>query len=90
MDKQESRRIRVEIRHALVDVWDPIGIKDEPNAQDEYDTYIGGAFELLKKGGSDEELSAYLWRIIEERIHVHPAKGATQETIKALRRIRMS
>ncbi len=37
IEKYESRRIRVAIRHALMDVWDPIGIKDEPNARDEYD-----------------------------------------------------
>jgi len=39
IDKYESRRIRVAIRNVLLGVWDPIGIKDEPNAQDEYDGY---------------------------------------------------
>jgi hypothetical protein len=89
MNKQESRRIQTEIRRVLVDVWDPIGIKDVSNAQDEYDGYIGGVFELLNSGRSDEEISAYLWKVIEERIHIHPARGATQETVKALRRIRI-
>ena len=36
IDKYESRRIRGEIRRVLMTVWDPIGVKDEPNAQDEY------------------------------------------------------
>ena len=54
IDKYESRRIRVEIRHVPVDVWDPIGIKDEPNAQDEYDGYLGGVYELLVGGAVDE------------------------------------
>ena len=36
IDKYESRRIRAEVRRVLSDVWDPIGVKDEPNAQDEY------------------------------------------------------
>jgi hypothetical protein len=48
IDKVQSRRIRVEIRHVLMDVWDPIGVKDEPNAQDECDGYIGKLFELLR------------------------------------------
>jgi len=47
IEKYESRRIRVAIRHVLMDVWDPIGVKDEPNAQDEYDGYLGGVYELL-------------------------------------------
>ena len=33
-----------------MDVWDPIGVKDEPNAQDEYDGYLGGVYELLVSG----------------------------------------
>jgi hypothetical protein len=35
LDKATSRRVRAQIRHALLNVWDPIGIKEEPNAQDE-------------------------------------------------------
>jgi hypothetical protein len=48
--KYESRRIKVDIRHVLMDVWDPIGIKDEPKAQDEYDSYLGGVYGLLVGG----------------------------------------
>jgi len=29
VDKYESGRSRVDIRHVLIQVWDPIGIKDE-------------------------------------------------------------
>jgi hypothetical protein len=87
--KREIRRIQDEIRRVLVDVWDPIGIKGVTNARDEYDAYIGGVFHILNKRGSEEELSAYLWKVIEERIHVHPARGATQEAAKALLRIRI-
>jgi len=34
IEKHESRRIRNEIRRALLTVWDSIGVKDEPNAVD--------------------------------------------------------
>jgi hypothetical protein len=30
IDKEESRRIRNDIRQVLLQVWDPIGIQDEP------------------------------------------------------------
>ena len=89
MSKQDSQRIRDDIRQALVKIWDPIGIKDEPRAEDEYDSYIGGVYALLLNRRSDSEIADYLWKIIEERIHVHPQKGATQATVKALRNIKL-
>ena len=79
MDKDESRRIRHEIRRILLQYWDPIGIKDEPLAQDEYDAYLGPIYKLLLRGAMDEEVSNHLWKIIEERISVHPASGATKK-----------
>ena len=41
IDKITSRLIRSQIRRVLLNVWDPIGVKNEPNAQDEYDGYLG-------------------------------------------------
>jgi hypothetical protein len=89
IDKYESRRIRSEIRHVLLRCWDPIGIRDEPNAQDEYDSYLGGIYEMLVGGATDEEIAHHLWRIIEERIEIHPQSGATERTIRELRAIQI-
>jgi hypothetical protein len=89
MNKENSQRIIAEIRQVLVNVWDPIGIKDVPEAQGEYDAYIEGVFDLLNKRAIEEDITAYLWKVIEERIHIHPARGATQEAAKALQRIRI-
>jgi hypothetical protein len=88
-DNVESRRIRVEIREVLLKYWDPIGIKDEPRAQDEYDVYIGGVFALLTTNVSEEELKAHLWKIIEERIEIHPPAGATDKTVAARKAIKL-
>jgi hypothetical protein len=87
IEKYESRRIRVEIRHVLMDVWDPIGVKDEPNAQDEYDAYLGGVYDLLVSGASDENIQAHLWRIVTERMGLSPKKSDMADTVKALRQI---
>jgi hypothetical protein len=89
MNKENPQTIIAEIRQVLVNMWDPIGIKDVPEAQDEYDAYIGGVFDLLNKRASEEDISAYLWKVIGERIHRHPERGATEEAVKALRRIRI-
>ena len=48
--------------------WDPIGVKDEPLAADEYDSYIGGVFSLLSRGPSDQVISDYLREIEMKRM----------------------
>jgi hypothetical protein len=58
--RDESGRIQNEIRHVLLNVWDPIGIRDEPNAQDEYDSYIGKLYELLMADAPETEFVSYL------------------------------
>jgi hypothetical protein len=74
MDKSESRKIRIEIRRVLLDVWDPIGIKDEPKAQDEYDGYLDGVYELLISNASDENIQNHLRQIVTEQMGLRPRK----------------
>jgi len=90
IDKAESRRIRVEIRRVLLNVWDPIGVKDEPSAQDEYDGYLGGLYELLTTGASDETVENHLWQIVAVNMGLDVAKKSDMtETVEALRRIQI-
>jgi hypothetical protein len=42
LDKETSREVRRNIRRVLMERWDPIGVNGIPEAQDEYDSYIGG------------------------------------------------
>jgi hypothetical protein len=87
IEKYESRRIRVAIRHVLMDVWDPIGVKDEPNAQDEYDGYLGAVYERLVTGASDESIEDHLWRIVTEHMGLPAKQTDMKDTVKALRQI---
>jgi hypothetical protein len=89
IDKHESRRIRAEIRGVLLRVWDPIGIKDEPNAQDEYDGYMGNVYELLVSGASDERIAQYLSQIVTEQMELPAKLGDMAGTVAALRRIQL-
>ena len=89
--KDESRRIRVEIRRVLLDVWDPIGIKDEPNAQDEYDSYVGRIYELLIGHSPDRKLSEYLFSVVHDHMGLHGAKiGDMDATVNSLRKIKVN
>jgi hypothetical protein len=88
IEREESRRIRREIRGVLLSVWDPIGIKDELNAQDEYDDYLGHIFELLTQQKSDEAIADYLFSVVKERMGLTGAKRQDMlPTVRALRSI---
>ena len=86
MPKEESRRVRVAIRHVFLDIWDPIRVKDEPNAQDEYDRYIGPVFELLITGGSDKQIIEYLDQVVAG-MGMDGSRVSMQAVIDALRAI---
>lgn len=77
IDEYESREIRARIRDVLLNDWDPIGIRDEPNAQDEYDRYLGDIYELLMRRAPDSEIAHYLHWVAHERM------GFTSEASRA-------
>jgi hypothetical protein len=86
--KSESRRIRSEIRRVLLTVWDPIGVKDAPNAQDEYDSYVFPVFELVTQAKSDEAIVKYLLEIVNDSMGLGSAKESDMlPTLRALREI---
>lgn len=88
IDKYESRRIRVQIRHVLLEVWDPIGVRNEPYAQDEYDGYIGEIYELLINEASDSQIAEYLFWVVHERMGLGSAEiSGMIPTVQALRAI---
>lgn len=88
IDKYESRRIGVMIRHVLLEVWDPIGIKDEPNAQDEYDGYIGEVYELLVSHADDSRLIEYLYWAVHDHMGLDAAsRSDMMTTVETLKKI---
>jgi len=87
VDKKELRRLEVEIRRVLMDVWDPIGVKGEPNAQDEYGCCLWGVFRLLTSHGTDEEITEYLFRQGTEHMGLSFQREELQTTVSALRQI---
>jgi hypothetical protein len=89
MPKEQAREVRCAIRRVFLGVWDPIRIGDEPNAQDEYDGYIGRVFELLVTGGSDKEIIEHLlWAT--ERMGMDGSRASLQTVTAALRQIDLS
>jgi hypothetical protein len=73
--KERSREVRRSIRRILMSQWDPIEVSDTPEAADEYDLYIGGVYELLERGASENNICAYLRDIEVDRMGMVDADG---------------
>jgi hypothetical protein len=73
--KARSREIRSQIRRVLMKEWDPIGVKDTPEAADEYDMYIGGVYRLLKEGAPEDEIFTHLRGIETGRMELTDDAG---------------
>lgn len=70
-DRQRAiqvRALQAEVREVLLNEWDPISISDEPNAQDEYDSYVGPITQQLLSGGGDIPIVQQLHWIEVERM----------------------
>jgi hypothetical protein len=90
MTGQKWTGVRGQIRRVLLGVWDPIGIKNEPNAQDEYDGYVEAIYELLRQHVSEADLSGHLLYVVHELMGLDGAKMIDMEpTAKALKRIQI-
>jgi hypothetical protein len=77
-----------DIRHVLVNVWDPIGLKDAFNLEgDEYDCCVGPVATLLLRHASDDEIAEYLWRQGTEHMGLDLQKQELYAIVAALRKI---
>lgn len=56
------------IRDVLLKDWDPCFVRDTPEAQDEYDSYVLQLYGMLRNGTSEERLAEYLYRVETERM----------------------
>ena len=66
-EQQRARAIQESIREILLRDWDPIGVNDMPEAQDEYDSYVGGVYRLLASHSSTDQIVHHLATIDRRR-----------------------
>jgi hypothetical protein len=76
-----ARQIQLNIGDVLLREWDPIGIIDVPEAQDEYDRYVGGVYRLLASGASEDQLVEHLQRIATVTMGISAGGEATLRTV---------
>lgn len=64
--KKSFSGLDLEVKNILLLDWDPIGIRDCPEADDEYDSYVPRVSQMLLARKTVEELYAYLrWLEVE-------------------------
>jgi len=69
--RERAREIQGAIADVLLKEWDPIGLSDEPECQDEYDFYVGGVYRVLASGASPEKVAEHLWSLEKEEMGLH-------------------
>lgn len=72
-EQQRARAIQESIRDILLRDWDPIGINDVLEAQDEYDSYVGGVYRLLGSQCSTEQMVDHLAKIESQTMELGTA-----------------
>jgi hypothetical protein len=79
---------QTEIRDVLLRDWDPIGVKDVPEARNEYDAYLAPLAGMLASDKSVQDIGAYLCRIESERMGLTADPRRAETVARKLEAIR--
>ena len=79
-----ARRYHAGIRRILLHGWDPIGVAQTPEAQDEYDSYIGKIHGMLIRHEPRHKLVDHLWLIETEYMGLFGNRQRTEATVDRL------
>lgn len=71
---KRAREIQAAIGKILLEDWDPIGIRDVREAQDEYDHFIGGVYRLLATGARAQQVAEHLCEMEIEWLRFTPPR----------------
>src|SRR5438093_10717357 len=66
--EERAREIQRSIAEVLLRNWDPIAVRDLPQAQDEYDAYVGGGYRLIGSGATARQLAEHLARVEADQL----------------------
>ena len=85
--KDRARRFHEAIRRALLTEWDPIGVREYPEAHDEYDSYVSTIYKMLISRKPRHEVFDYLWWLETEHMGLTGDRQATERFADRLMRI---
>ena len=65
---QDFDKLLEQVSAILRDAWDPIGIRDVPKAEDEYEDYVPAVAKCVAEGASAGEIAEVLLEIERESL----------------------
>ena len=65
------------IKEALLNEWDPIGVRGIPGAKGEYDGYVTSIYKMLIQKKTKQEIFDYLWWVETEHMGLTGNREAT-------------
>ena len=81
---ESAKSLHKVIHKVFIEEWDPIGVNDIPEAQDEYDSYIPKIYKMLISRQSKHEIFEYLWWLEVEHIGLSGDRQRTEEFAEKL------
>ena len=85
--EDRARLFHTAIQHALLNEWDPIGVKGIAEAQDEYDSYVPTIYKMLISRKPQHEIFSYLWWLETEHMGLIGDRQATETFAARLMRL---
>ena len=81
---KQAREAQQMVREILLREWDPIGVAEIREAQDEYDAYVADVYRLLSRRVSVRDMFEHLWWLETEHMGL---VGDRQRTTKIAERL---
>jgi hypothetical protein len=85
--QNRTKRYHEAIRKAFLMEWDPIGVGEISEAQDEYDGYIGSIYKLLIQRSPVSKIFDYLWWLETEHMGLAGDRQKTEHFAERLARL---
>jgi hypothetical protein len=83
-NKYQARENRRRVRQVLLEHWDPIGVRNIPEASDEYDRYVGQLYVMLMDDrASVEAINSYLFTTATEYMGISASDFLGSASAKA-------
>jgi hypothetical protein len=82
LDNKSEVELRQLIGEVLHYLWDPIGVKDEPHARDEYADYVSQIFDLVVKRYPTDEIAERLSSIMETYMGITITEDIRDENLR--------
>jgi hypothetical protein len=79
MNVDNKKKLYEQVRQAVYERWDPIGISAFSDEMTEYEGYIPSLCNMLEQQPNIEQIFEYLWVIETQSIGLSGDKNATKE-----------